>query len=130
MSNQQKAGAVIFARNLSRVSEFYAGVLGLTVLHSETDHVVLGSPTFQLVIVSIPQDIASSIEIANPPVRRTRTPIKLVFFVPSIAASRGVAAKFGGELNPPEQEWHFRQSKVCDGHDPEGNVLQLREIAG
>jgi predicted enzyme related to lactoylglutathione lyase len=130
MSSQQKAGAVIYAKNISRVSEFYAGVVGLAVSQSETDHVVLESPAFQLVVHSIPQEIAASIEISNPPVRRTGTPIKLVFFVPSILASRAIAAKLGGELNPPEREWRFRQSRVCDGHDPEGNVLQLREIAG
>jgi len=50
--------------------------------------------------------------------------------VPSIAASRETAAKLGGELNPPEREWEFDQAKVCDGHDPEGNVFQLRQFTG
>ena len=26
-----------------------------------------------------------------------------------------------------EREWEFDGDRVCDGHDPEGNVLQLRE---
>jgi len=130
MSNRPKAGAVVYAKNLSRVSEFYAGVLDFKVSHIEADHVVLESSDFQLVVHSIPQAIASQIDIATPPVRRTETPIKLVFFVPSIVASRAAAAKLGGELNPPEREWRFDQCTVCDGHDPEGNVLQLREQAG
>jgi predicted enzyme related to lactoylglutathione lyase len=130
MSNQPKVGAVIFAKNIRRVSEFYAGVLGFEIAHSEADHVVLESQAFQLVVHSIPEAIASSIKIESPPVTRTETPIKLVFFVPSLATSREVAAKLGGELNSPEREWRFQQSIVCDGHDPEGTVLQLRQNAG
>ena len=127
MTSQTKAGAVVYAVDLARVSEFYAGVVDLTVSQREADHIVLESSVFQLVVLSIPQAIAASIEIATPPVRRTENPIKLVFFVPSIVASRAAAAQLGGALNPPEREWHFQRCKVCDGHDPEGNVLQLRE---
>lgn len=129
MSSQAMAGAVIYAKNISLVSKFYAGTIGFDVAHTEADHVVLESPVFQLAILAIPPAIASSIDIANPPARRAETPIKLVFFVPDIAAAREAAAKLGGQLNPPGQEWRFRQSNVCDGHDPEGNVLQLRENA-
>jgi predicted enzyme related to lactoylglutathione lyase len=130
VSTQAKQGAVIYAKSLPLVSGFYAGVIGLEVAHSEADHIVLESPLFQLVVLSIPKAIASSVEIAGPPVRRTNAPIKLVFVVPSIAACREAAAKLGGEINPPEREWRFHQSVVCDGHDPEGNVLQLRQNAG
>lgn len=130
MSSQAKAGAVIYAKDISRVSEFYAGAIGFEVAHAETDHVVLESAAFQLVVLAIPHAIASSINLANPPARRTETPIKLVFHVSSITATRAAAARLGGQLNPPEQEWHFQQSTVCDGHDPEGNVLQIRESAG
>lgn len=127
MSSQAMAGAVIYAKNISLVSKFYAGTIGFDVAHTEADHVVLESPAFQLVVLAIPPTIASSIEIASPPARRAETPIKLVFFVPDIAAAREAAARLGGQLNPPGQEWRFQQSTVCDGRDPEGNVLQLRE---
>jgi hypothetical protein len=30
---------------------------------------------------------------------------------------------------PAEQEWSFQGSTVCDGFDPEGNVIQFREQA-
>jgi hypothetical protein len=30
-------------------------------------------------------------------------------------------------MNPVEREWRFEDAKVCDGHDPEGNVFQLRQ---
>ena len=130
MSNQRTAGAVIYALDIENVSAFYAGVVSLNIVHSEKAHVILESPAFQLVVLSAPSDIASSIEIASPPVRRANAAIKLVFYVASIAASREAAARLGGELNPPEREWRFQESKVCDGHDPEGNVFQLREHPG
>ena len=30
-------------------------------------------------------------------------------------------------FNPPEKEWHFQGQRVCDGCDPEGNMIQVRE---
>jgi len=129
MSHQAKAGAVLYARNVERVRAFYAGCCGLEVAHSEDDHVVLESPTFQLVILAIPEAIAASISITTPPTRRTDRPIKLFFHVDSIDAIREAAAGLGGELNPPGREWQYQGSKVCDGIDPEGNVVQFRERA-
>ena len=120
----------VYAKNLPVIGELYAGVLGFEVARSEAGHVVLDSPLFQLVILSIPKAIASAIEITSPPARREETPIKLVFIAPSIAVCREVAAKLGGEVNPPEREWRFQGSVVCDGCDPEGNVFQLRQNAG
>jgi len=129
MSNPATVGAVLYAKLVERVIPFYAEACGLVVTHAEHDHAVLESPVFQLVIVAIPETLAASIPIATPPVRRENTPIKLVFHVANIDAVRKAAANFGGELNPPEREWYLRGIKVCDGHDPEGNVVQFREHA-
>ena len=129
MPHQPSAGAVVFAKDLARVAKFYEEVLSMAVVHSEQDHVVLESLAYQLVIHAIPKKIAASIEISVPPERRTETPIKLFFLVPSIAEARAKAAALGGELNPMEGEWEARGFRACDGHDPEGNVVQLRENA-
>jgi predicted enzyme related to lactoylglutathione lyase len=123
------AGAVLYAKNVERISRFYAECCGLEVAHSEDDHVVLASPTFQLVILAIPASIAASIAITTPPTRRTQTPIKLVFHVDGIDAIREAAARLGGALDPPGREWQYQGNKVCDGIDPEGNVVQFRERA-
>ena len=127
MPSHAKAGAILYAKNISRVSAFYAGAAGLEVAHTEADHIVLESPVLQLAIVAIPEPIAASIELADPPLRRTETPIKLVFTVASLHAARMAAKPLGGELNPPAREWQFQESRICDGHDPEGNVVQFRE---
>ena len=129
MSDHASAGAVLYATNIERVGRFYAQCCGLEVAHSEGDHVVLASPTFRLVVHAIPASIAASIAIATPPARRTGTPVKLFFHVDSIDAIREMAARLGGEINPPGREWNFNGHKVCDGMDPEGNVVQFREKA-
>jgi len=130
VSDHDRAGAVLYAKGVARVSAFYAGLAGMTVTHTEADHVVLESPSLQLVVVAIPAAVAATIDIAQPPLRRTDSPIKLAFTVPSLDAVRKAAPRLGGELNPVEREWVYRQHRVCDGHDPEGNVVQFRVRAG
>ena len=129
MSHHASAGAILYAMDVERVSRFYARCCGLEVAHSEDDHVVLASPAFQLVIHAIPASIAASIPIATPPVRRIDTPIKLFFHIDSIDAIRGAAVHLGGEINRSGREWRLQGDKVCDGIDPEGNVVQFRERA-
>jgi len=75
----------------------------------------------------VPEHIACAIEIASPPRRRTETPVELVFEVACIAATRESARLHGGELYPVEREWTFQGYRVCDGQDPEGNVVQFRQ---
>lgn len=129
MPNAAQAGAVIFAKDLHRVATFYEKLLGLTAAHSDSGHIVLASAQCELVIHAIPKAIADSFEISVPPERRSEAAIKLYFPVASIAEARAKAAALGGELNPPKREWEARGFRACDGHDPEGNVLQLREPA-
>ena len=126
MSDQLTTGAILYAKDITRVSAFYASVSGLEITDSKQEHVVLESPVFQLAVVSVPQEIADEIQIASPPVRREDTPIKLIFFVPSLKSARSLAAQFGGELDDAGHEWRLGDYLVCDGHDPEGNVVQFR----
>jgi hypothetical protein len=64
------------------------------------------------------------------PIRRASVAFKPVFFVPSLARLRGVAEAHGGMMEPADREWSFQGNAVCDGLDPEGNVIQFREHAG
>lgn len=125
-----RSGAVLFAKDLARVQAFYRAVLDLAVEHADDDHVVLGSSTFELVVHKLPDRIAASIIIENPPLRRTDTPIKLVLPVASIATARASALQHGGQVFPSEREWEFRGAVVCDGVDPEGNAVQFRQYRG
>jgi predicted enzyme related to lactoylglutathione lyase len=123
------AGAVLYAKDVSGLSGFYSEVVGLRVTRADPDYVVLESEAYQLVVHAVPGDIAASIEIATPPIRREDAAVKLVFTVPSLGKARASAARHGGALDPAAREWQFQGQRVCDGHDPEGNVIQLREVA-
>jgi len=79
--------------------------------------------------VRIPKRIADTIEIATPPEPREDTALKLVFSVEDIAHARERAAELGGAVNAMEREWEFEGARVCDGHDPEGNIFQLRQAS-
>jgi predicted enzyme related to lactoylglutathione lyase len=127
MSYESRAAAVLYAKDMDRVAAFYAAVLGLETAGRDDEHVLLESPAFQLVVLRIPSHIASTIQIAVPAVRRANAAVKLVFFVPRIADVRAAAEARGGVLNGAETEWLFNGWKVCDGLDPEGNVIQFRE---
>jgi len=127
MSYVSRTGAVIFAKSLDCVADFYSSVLGLTEANRNIDHIVLESPGFQLVVHKIPGDRAATVEVAVPPVRRATAAFKPVFFVPSIASVRVVAEANGGVMEPVGKEWSFNGVTVCDGLDPEGNVIQFRE---
>jgi predicted enzyme related to lactoylglutathione lyase len=130
MSEELRAGAVLFVKDLPRVAKFYQELVPMTVALAESDLIILESGSFQLVVHPIPKRIAKSITITSPPARRGDVAIKLIFPVVSLAEARVKARALGGELNPPDKEFEARGFRACDGHDPEGNVVQLREIAG
>ena len=127
MPDRAVAAAVIYAKDVAHLSAFYARMAGLTITHAEAGHASLESAVLELFIVAPRADIAATIQIARPPVPRENTPLKFVFPVASLANARGLAAEGGGALKPAAAEWEFNGHRHCDGHDPEGNVFQLRE---
>lgn len=124
-----KHGAVVFAKDLERIAHFYGKLLSMSVARADPHHVVLETDAFELVIHAIPETIARSIDVANPPSLRDEAPIKLQFPAANIAEAREIAAASGGQVNPVQREWEFDGVRVCDGYDPEGNVFQLRQPA-
>jgi len=127
MPSTPKPGAVVFAKGLERIAKFYEQLLSLSVTRAERDHVVLESEHLELVIHAIPNRIAGSITIAEPPEVREGTSIKLFFPVASLAEARSRAFLLGGQVNPSQREWAGNGFRACDGFDPEGNVFQLRQ---
>jgi predicted enzyme related to lactoylglutathione lyase len=122
-----RAGVVIYAKNLKSMAGFYEHVAGMSVSRTTDGFIALESDSFQLVVVQIPERLSKMVTIETPPLRRENATIKPMFSVRSLALAREVAPKFGGVLNEARQEWTFEGTTVCDGHDPEGNVFQLRE---
>jgi len=123
---ESRTGAVLFARSLDQVAAFYSSVLGLHEANRDDDHILLESPGFQLVVHRI-VNRAEAAERSGPPARRASAAFKPVFFVQSLAEVRAAAKTHGGALEPRRKEWSFDGVLVCDGLDPEGNVIQFRE---
>ncbi len=125
MSQNGLSGAVIYAKDPLRLAAFYASVATIAQRSDHDGYSVVGDGPGRLIFVRIPDHIASRIEITTPPERRENTPIKLLLRVDDLASARERAQAQGGALAPADREWIFENDRVCDGHDPEGNVFQL-----
>jgi catechol 2,3-dioxygenase-like lactoylglutathione lyase family enzyme len=125
----QPVRAVLFVKNLATLARFYRRVAGMKEVAREKDHVLLESGMFQLVMQQVPKGIAKNIVIEVPPRVREAAATKLSLPVKSLAKAREIAASLGGALLPQDREWSWaaRDARMCDGHDPEGNVFQLAE---
>jgi predicted enzyme related to lactoylglutathione lyase len=119
--------AVIYAKDARRLATFYAEALGLAPFEEGASFILLASSGIELAIVLAPPDIAEMIDVAEPPVVRHDTPIKLSIQVDAIEAVRPVVVRLGGGLTAPETAWTWRNQLHQDGWDPEGNVFQLRQ---
>jgi predicted enzyme related to lactoylglutathione lyase len=117
---------VVFVADVRRVSAFYREVASMTVLIEEEDHTVMEVEGLQLVVHRLSREPA-----VNPAATEVREDsyVKLCLPVASIDAARALAAANGGAIKSAEHEWEARGFRACDGHDPEGNVIQVRESA-
>jgi predicted enzyme related to lactoylglutathione lyase len=127
MPIRPKPSTVIFAKDIVTLARFYREVVTMTEVLHDQHHVVLDDEHFQLVIHGIPKQIAAQIHITAPPEVREDTAIKPCLPVSSIAQARLRAQELGGCIGPKAKEWEARGFRACDGHDPEGNVFQVRE---
>ncbi|MCV2358239.1 MULTISPECIES: VOC family protein [Roseateles] len=125
MAGPARAGALIYAHSLDKLSAFYQQVLGMRLLHTSTELHVMVSADFQLLIHALPASVAASFSIAVPPVQREDQAIKLFFSVDSLAAAAERARALGGGLFGPVYAGPGFQMR--NAYDLEGNVLQLRE---
>ena len=124
------ARVTVFAKDLARISAFYETAFGLGLVEDDPGVLrILGDQDWTLTVLAIPPHIAESIVIADPPIRREGTPIRLDFILASIEASRPVIRHLGGDVDPAGQTWEAGGFRRCNGSDPEGNVFGLIEPA-
>src|SRR5437764_7275670 len=125
-SVKPKPSVVVFVADVRRVTRFYREMASMTVLVDDEGYSVMEVDGLQLVVHALPGEP----QVAEGPVRvREDSYVKLCLPVESIAAARSIAAANGGAIKPAQQEWEARGFRACDGHDPEGNVIQVRESA-
>ena len=119
--------AVLFVKDLEAVAAFYVGALALARLSGDKDHAILECDGFELVVHQIPKQIADTIVIAQPPIRRVWGAIRLDFPVANIADSRKLARALGGEIDDAPPPWADRKANLFFGHDPEGNQFGVSQ---
>ncbi len=122
------SGAVIFAANVDRVARFYEVLLLMSPVHVETGLRVIASDRTELVIHQVPPHVLPPVPEGTVPAPREDTAIKPFFVVPSLAAAREMAPPLGGYVFPREREFSARRFRACNACDPEGNVVQFREL--
>jgi predicted enzyme related to lactoylglutathione lyase len=116
--------AVVFAADVGRLSDFYRRVAAMTVVHADLDHVVLELQGFQLVVHHLAGEPSAPTGRVSV---REDSYIKVCLPVASLSEARGTANALGGAVQTADHEWQARGFRACDGHDPEGNVFQVRE---
>ena len=117
----------VFAKDLERMLEFYQSLGFEPESIKPNDFGVLRSDESELTVVQIPEHISAEITISKPPVVRSDTAIKLVFVVPRIDEALKNVEKNGGSQGD-FQAWQYADFIAQECVDPEGNVLQLRQI--
>ncbi|MEZ4417021.1 MAG: VOC family protein [Gemmatimonadota bacterium] len=120
---------VVFVTDVPRLSRFYRDVAMMRVVHEGPDHAVLSLDGFEVVVHALRGEPPVQKGPSGDPLVREDSYVKLCLPVDSIAAARARAAESGGALGPPDREWEGSGFRACDGHDPEGNVIQVREPA-
>jgi RimJ/RimL family protein N-acetyltransferase/predicted enzyme related to lactoylglutathione lyase len=126
LADLARSGPVVYAVDPARVAAFYRDVVGLAQVSDDPGFVLLQGEQAAVTVVRVPEQVARAYPVPVPVRRREDAAVKLGFVVADLDAARTVAARRGGVLDPPEREWTFAGARVCDGHDPEGNVVQLR----
>lgn len=122
------AAAVLYVKDMRLMRTFYERCLGMSTAESEgDDFCILRSDDWNLSLVSVPEAVAATFVITDPPERREDSPVKLAFEVTSIEELCSVVIDTGGRIDPIESAWEFRGYRHLDCLDPEGNVVQLRQ---
>jgi predicted enzyme related to lactoylglutathione lyase len=119
-------GAVLYVKQLDRMRRFYSECFALRIAETTDAYCVLESDVWTLSLVVVLDDLAATIQLADPPRARDDVPVKLAFSVRSIDDLRVPVSQLGGRIDPGTVPWDFKGLRHCDVVDPEGNIIQLR----
>ena len=115
-------GAMLFVKDLDRMTAFYTEVLGLTAV-AETrlaNWVEFDATGARFSLHAIPAEIASGIAIASPPSPREGGGIKLTFRVSDVTTTLAQIEAMGLPLL--RRPWG-----AVEATDPEGNVIAFTD---
>jgi catechol 2,3-dioxygenase-like lactoylglutathione lyase family enzyme len=110
--------AMIFVKDLPRMTRFYREALGFTLI-AQRSTAEWSEFDGGLALHAAPATIAATLMLTDPPRARAETPIKLVFAVDDVVVARAHLVAHGAAMQEP------RSWDACDGVDLEGNVFQI-----
>lgn len=122
-----EVSAVLFVKDLKRVSAFYCQALGMTCTASDEYHSRLNCCGFDLIVHQIPEHLSHGSKLTHPPERRVRGAIRLNFPVRSVEEARRLARVLGGEVDDAPPPWAEPTANAFLGYDPEGNVFKVSQ---
>ena len=125
MDNLVLGRVMLYAKDLKKMTAFYRDVLGFGVVPSRydpTEFVVLDAGSAQLCLHQIPEVIARTITITDPPEPRYKVPVKIMFVIEDVEGMRDRLIARGVQMGSLQ---NFPPLIYCDGHDPEGNIFQI-----
>jgi len=111
-------GAMLFVKDLSRMTSFYADVLGLKPNQNTRQDNWVEFTDSQFSLHAIPAPVAAGIQIESPPKPREQTAAKLTFEVKDVEATLTKIESMGLPLL--RRPWGG-----IEAVDPEGNVFAL-----
>jgi predicted enzyme related to lactoylglutathione lyase len=117
-----KTGLVIYASSVGQLVEFYTQVFGYEVIESDNTYALLNEGDAELVLLET--EVSKNVKNTYKP--RETTPLKPVFFTDSSLSDISKKIKENGGSVYPPKNWDFGGRQVCDAHDCEGNIFQLR----
>ena len=121
-----RVSALLFAKRLGIVAEFYQAVFGARISGSDAQHAVLEFGGFDLMIHQIPQHLAVAVAVTSPPERREQSAIRLDYPAADLTRARREAARLGGVIDELPPPWASTDIGFFLGHDPEGNVFGVK----
>jgi len=128
MPSPARAGAILYTKDLLRVSDFYRQLLDMKLQKADAEHHVIESNDMQMIIHAIPAHIAESFSISSPPELRMEQAIKIFYTVPSMSAAEKKADSLGGSVFG--DKYTGPGFTIRNAYDPEGNIFQIRENIG
>ena len=121
--------AVLFVKEARRAKQFYIEALGGSLLREDQDFAVIDWHGFHLVVHQIPSQLASSIEVSQPPERRERASLRLDYPITDVVKARAAAKRLGGQIDDKPPPWAEGDMTFFLGYDPEGNVFGAKSAA-
>lgn len=121
------AGAVLFVGDVQRVARFYEVAAQMTVVWEDPGLIVLDAHGMQLVVHAV-DALADQIGRTEAPEPFEDSAVKLVFPVNTLSETAVRVAECGGRMLGDDRVFVARGFRAADACDPEGNVVQFREV--